>query len=109
MFDFSFLFNLMPWQYAAIAIEILVIGFWLYIGEECYHVVCDEPMAGQGYDPKFDNLFKCSVLFIFLVATLVRYSVPPNTILSPLGITIIASAIVCFVSFVFRSLFGWMS
>jgi hypothetical protein len=107
MFDFQYIFTLSLWQYICILIEILVIGFWLLMGEECYHVVCDAPLAGYGYDATFDNLFKCSLLFVFLISTICYYGY--DNISLPLGVTLTTIIGVCGISFMCRSLFGWRS
>ncbi len=106
--SFGFLFNLSIWQYIALSIEILIFGFWLWIGEELNHVVCGGPLSGYGYDRNFDNLCKCSLLFIVLMTTIFYYS-HANEIFSLFGVVMIISIIVCAISSVCRSIFGWVS
>jgi hypothetical protein len=56
--------NLVFFAFGVIIVESGLI-LWIYYGESNYHVVCDEPLAGKGYNPFWDNVFKCAVLFWF--------------------------------------------
>ena len=58
-------------QYLFILLGIIIGGIWLWIGEELNHTLCNEPLAGYGYTPFFDNLFKCTCLFIWTVHVIV--------------------------------------
>ena len=56
--------NLVFFAFGVIIVEFGII-LWIYYGVSHYHVVYDAPLAGRGYDPFWDNLFKCAVLFWF--------------------------------------------
>jgi len=54
-------------QYLFIILSMIIVGCWLWIGEELNHIICYAPLAGFGYIPFFDNLLKCTCLFLWTI------------------------------------------
>lgn len=113
MIELSFIQNLL------IILGAAFFGFWLWIGEELNHTTCDAPLAGYGYIPLFDNLFKCTCLFILTLWTMlypifdgmvINFSTPIFQIGIPdyCGMCV-ASTILFFITFWLRASTAWIS